>query len=154
MYFISLLMPGAETLSSFAAPAILPVTMMARIISICRRVSIAACRDSSLDRSIASRQIAVSLRPSCQRVFQPRSKREAEPGERSGALVHKRWRNHCHLSWPSGVDFRNELIVLPTRSSRSWLALLYPPLRTLQRGPTVRHVRFRATTQIPLLVRR
>src|SRR5262245_15144562 len=38
VYFISRLTPGAETLSIFAAPAMVPVIITARTISICRSV--------------------------------------------------------------------------------------------------------------------
>ena len=38
VYLTSLLMPGAETLSSFAAPPMVPVTMTARITSTWRNV--------------------------------------------------------------------------------------------------------------------
>src|ERR1051326_8193797 len=42
--FITRLMPGAETFSSRAAPPTVPVTMMARITSICLSVSIPGAR--------------------------------------------------------------------------------------------------------------
>ena len=41
MYLTSRLMPGAETLSSFAAPVIVPEIITARITSICVSVIIA-----------------------------------------------------------------------------------------------------------------
>src|ERR1700744_5653332 len=54
VYLTSRLMPGAETLSSFAAPVIVPEIITARITSICRSVIMGAGSLVS-DRSIQDR---------------------------------------------------------------------------------------------------